>query len=232
MASRVRTSRRCTGQVASGDSRSSRPSIGAVSGQRRADVVAKVRALEGKRDAGTGGTAGRGPTVAAWLDHWLANIAAPKARPSTLQRYRQLETHQLSPKVGHHRLDRLQPEHVERMYAELLASGLSPASVLQAHRVLSRALKVAMQRSGRPQRVCPGRRAERRACRGRAADLRRREACLAGSGGHAQRRTVVGGHSPWPAPGRGARAALGRRRPRRRDAAGAARRCSGSAVSA
>ena len=125
-----------------------------VSGQRRADVVAKVRALEGKRDAGTGGTAGRGPTVAAWLDHWLANIAAPKVRPSTLQRYRQLVTHQLSPKVGHHRLDRLQPEHVERMNAELLASGLSPASVLQAHRVLSRALKVAMQRGRVARNVC------------------------------------------------------------------------------
>jgi len=89
-----------------------------------------------------------------WLDHWLDTIAAPKVRPSTLQRHRQLVTHQLVPKVGHHRLDRLQPEHVERMYAELLASGLSSASVLQAHRVLSRALKVAMQRGRVTRNVC------------------------------------------------------------------------------
>lgn len=125
-----------------------------VSGQRRTDVVAKVRVLEGKRDAGTDGAAGKAPTVTSWLEHWLDNIAAPKVRPSTLQRYRQLVTHQLAPKVGHHRLDRLQPEHVERMYVELLASGLSPASVLQAHRVLSRALKVAMQRGRVARNVC------------------------------------------------------------------------------
>jgi len=125
-----------------------------VSGQRRADVVGKVRALEGKRDAGTGGAAGKSPTVAAWLNHWLDTIAARKVRPSTLQRYRQLVTNQLAPKLGHHRLDRLQPEHVERVYAELLAAGLSPASVLQAHRVLSRALKVAMQRGRVARNVC------------------------------------------------------------------------------
>ena len=83
-----------------------------------------------------------------------STIAAAKVRPSTLARYRQLVTHQLAPKVGHHRLDRLQPEHVERMYAELLAAGLSPASVLQAHRVLSRALKVAMQRGRVARNVC------------------------------------------------------------------------------
>jgi len=125
-----------------------------VSGARRADVVAKARALERRRDDGAGSAAGRAPTVAAWLDHWLDTIAAPKVRPSTLQRYRQLVAHQIGPKVGHHRLDRLQPEHVELMYAELLAAGLSAASVLQAHRVLSRALKVAMQRGRVARNVC------------------------------------------------------------------------------
>lgn len=125
-----------------------------VSGPRRVDVVTKVRDLERRRDEGAGSAAGRQATVAAWLEHWLDTIAAAKVRPSTLQRYRQLVAHQLAPKVGHHRLDRLQPEHVERAYAELLAGGLSPASVLQAHRVLSRALKVAMQRGRVARNVC------------------------------------------------------------------------------
>jgi integrase len=124
-----------------------------VSGQRRADVVAKVRELERKRDAGTGGAAGKAPTVSDWLDHWLDTIAIRKVRPSTLNRYRQLVRNQLVPKLGHHRLDRLQPEHVETAYGELLEE-LSPASVLQAHRVLSRALKVAMQRGKVARNVC------------------------------------------------------------------------------
>jgi integrase len=49
-----------------------------VSGAKRADVVAKVRAIEAKRDAGVIDAAGRAPTVGEWLDHWLDNIAARK----------------------------------------------------------------------------------------------------------------------------------------------------------
>ncbi len=68
--------------------------------------------------------------------------------------YPQLVTHQLPSGIGHHRLDRLRPEHVERLYGDLQARGLSPASILQAHRVLSRALKVAMQRDKVARNVC------------------------------------------------------------------------------
>src|SRR3954451_10261509 len=125
-----------------------------VSAAKRGDGVTKVRDLEQKRDAGTAGAAGRAPTVGEWLDHWLVTIAARKVRPSTLVRYRQLVVNQLVPGVGHHRLDRLQPEHVEKLYGDLQDGGLSPASVVQAHRVLSRALKVAMQRGKVARNVC------------------------------------------------------------------------------
>jgi integrase len=124
------------------------------SGPTRAAVVAKVRQLEGKRDAGTAVASGKAPTVAAWLAHWLDTIAARRVRPSTLARYRQLVVNQIVPGVGHHRLDRLQPEHVEKLYGDLLAKGLAPATVLQAHRVLSRALKVALQRGKVARNVC------------------------------------------------------------------------------
>lgn len=36
--------------------------------------------------------------------------------------------------------------HVERFYTRVEAEGLAPATVLQIHRILSRALKVAVQR--------------------------------------------------------------------------------------
>ena len=117
-----------------------------VSGLRRSDVVSKVRALERKRDAGTATTPGRTITVGAWLDHWIDTIAARRVRPSTLHRYRQLVANQLRPQLGHHRLDKLQPEHLESLYTHLLDGGLAAATVLQTHRVLSRALKVALQR--------------------------------------------------------------------------------------
>jgi integrase len=117
-----------------------------VSGAKRADVVAKVRALEVKRDAGIVEAAGRAPTVGEWLDHWLDDIAARKVRARTLESYRSTVRLHLRPGIGHHRLDRLQPEHLERLYAALADKGLSPASILRAHRVLSRALRVASQR--------------------------------------------------------------------------------------
>jgi integrase len=108
--------------------------------------VAKVRAIEAKRDAGMVEAAGRAPTVGDWLDHWLDHIASRKVRARTLESYRSTVRLHLRPGVGHQRLDRLQPEHLERLYAALGDKGLSPASILRAHRVLSRALKVASQR--------------------------------------------------------------------------------------
>src|SRR3954453_3624301 len=61
-----------------------------VSAWKRAEVVAKVRELERKRDAGTAGAAGKAPTVREWLEHWLARTAAPQGRPPHLARDTQL----------------------------------------------------------------------------------------------------------------------------------------------
>ena len=117
-----------------------------VTGGRRSDVARKVRALEDVRDAGVVLAGGKAPSAAQWLMHWLETIAVLRLRPRTLEGYRSnIELH-LLPHLGHHRLDRLQPEHLEACYRDLLAQGLSPATVLVNHRIISRALKVAMQR--------------------------------------------------------------------------------------
>ncbi len=58
-----------------------------VSGQRRADVVRKVRALEASRDAGVVQAGGRAPTVGSWLTHWHENIAVRRLRPKTFEGY-------------------------------------------------------------------------------------------------------------------------------------------------
>jgi integrase len=52
----------------------------------------------------------------------------------------------IRPALGHHRLDRLQPEHLEAFYLAMEAKGLSASTALRAHRIVSRALKVAEQR--------------------------------------------------------------------------------------
>ena len=81
------------------------------------------------------------------METWLTTIAPRRIRRSTLEStYAPKVRNRIIPGLGKHRLDRLTPEHVERFYTRLEAEGLAPATVLQIHRILSRALKVAMQR--------------------------------------------------------------------------------------
>ncbi len=117
-----------------------------VSSVTRADVVRKLRELEAKRDAGSVQAAGRSISVEDWLTYWVDNIAPARVRARTLQGYRSIIRMHLVPRIGQRRLDQLMPEHVEKAYAEMVEGGLSPATVLRVHRMLHRALKVALQR--------------------------------------------------------------------------------------
>ncbi|MGH3026162.1 MAG: tyrosine-type recombinase/integrase, partial [Gaiellaceae bacterium] len=90
--------------------------------------------------------AGKAMLVDEWLGYWVENIASVRVRARTLATYRTMIRLHLNPDVGKRRLDQLQPEHLEQTYKQLLDKGLSPASVLRVHRMLHRALKIAMQR--------------------------------------------------------------------------------------
>jgi integrase len=116
-----------------------------VAAVRRADVVRMVRELEEQRDSGVVLPSGRGVTVEQWMNLWLETIASRKVRPSTLTGYRTC-LKRINLVLGHHRLDKLQPEHLEAFYTRLEADGLSSTTALLHHRVISRALKVALQR--------------------------------------------------------------------------------------
>lgn len=119
---------------------------GHVSAGKRSDVVVKLQALQTKRDAGVTSTASSGETFGSWLQHWLTTIAVGRVRPSTWAGYESKIRVHIVPALGHHRLERLQPEHLEQVYVRLVSRGLSPSSVLICHRIISRSLKVAHQR--------------------------------------------------------------------------------------
>src|SRR3954464_4688758 len=123
-----------------------------VSSKNRGVVVAKVRELERKRDSGTVGETST-PTVAWWLEHWLTTIAPRRVRHRTLESYESAVRKHLIPGIGRHRIDRLRPEHLDQLYTALLDAGYSPATVLRHHRILSRALTVAVQRGHVPRNV-------------------------------------------------------------------------------
>ena len=117
-----------------------------VRGRTEADVTRKVRELEKDRDAGRVRRPGRAWTVEKWLSHWVENIAAAHVRPKTLAGYRTAVYRHLVPGIGGRRTDRLQPEHIEKMYAMMRAAGLAPGTVHQAHRTLRTALNEAERR--------------------------------------------------------------------------------------
>ena len=103
--------------------------------------------------------------MAAWLEHWLENIARPDGRPRSYEAYRTAVRRHLVPGVGQHRLDRLRPEHLERLYRAMVQAGAKPATAHQVHRTIRTALGEAVRRShvvvnaaalAKPPRVEPG----------------------------------------------------------------------------
>jgi integrase len=77
--------------------------------------------------------------VGQYLQDWLQSTQ-PSIRPSTWRRYEQLLRLYAIPTLGTLPLTRLEPRHVQRLYADCLAQGLAPATVRQLHAVLRRAL--------------------------------------------------------------------------------------------
>jgi len=109
-------------------------------------VVKKVRALERLRDSGRLRRVGQSWTTAAWLTHWLETIARPSLRHTSLAAYRIAVEKHLVPGVGKHRLDRLEPEHLERLYKRMVERGSRPATAHQVHRTARVALGEALRR--------------------------------------------------------------------------------------
>jgi integrase len=134
------------GRVTMGTRDDGRPDRRHVRGKTRTEVTRKVKALEKERDSGTVRKAGRPWTVEQWLTHWLDTIAAPSVRDNTLAGYRVAVRVHLVPGVGAHRLDKLEPEHLERMYARMQRNGSAAGTAHQAHRTIRTALGEAVRR--------------------------------------------------------------------------------------
>ena len=90
-------------------------------------------------------------TVTQYLNRWLDSIQR-KVAPKTWERYSGLVRLTLAPAIGSYPLGKLQPLHIQDCYAAALASGridgkggLSPQTVLHAHRVLHEALRQAVR---------------------------------------------------------------------------------------
>ncbi|MFG2778242.1 tyrosine-type recombinase/integrase [Streptomyces prunicolor] len=112
----------------------------------RAEVTKAVRELEKQRDSTGVRKAGQTWTVETWLTHWVENIAAPNVGENTIDGYRVAVYHHLIPGLGAHRLEKLEPEHLECLYRKMQANGSSAGTAHQAHRTVKTALNEAVRR--------------------------------------------------------------------------------------
>jgi integrase len=86
-------------------------------------------------------------TVAQWLKHWLENVIAPPViTENAYIAYEVAARIHLIPGIGAHKLDKLEPEHLERLYRKMTRAGAKPGRVHQVHRTIRAALNEAMRR--------------------------------------------------------------------------------------
>jgi integrase len=91
-------------------------------------------------------------TLGEFLERWLKDYAWPNLAPRTAEGYEHIIRHHLVPALGKVVLTQLKPEHLQRYYAEKLASGrndgkgaLSPRTVRHHHVTLHDALEHAVR---------------------------------------------------------------------------------------
>ncbi|MFF9918986.1 tyrosine-type recombinase/integrase [Streptomyces globisporus] len=118
-----------------------------VSRKTRPDVTKVVREMERQRDKGAVRKVGQSWTLETWLTHWVENIAAAHVSENTIDGYRVAVRHHLIPGLGAHRLEKLQPEHLERFYKKMQDSGSAAGTAHQVHRTVRTALNEAVRRA-------------------------------------------------------------------------------------
>lgn len=110
------------------------------------DAAARVDELLAQRRTGAVTKAGRAPTVQAWMETYLTDVAPRRCNPDTLYDYRSKCRNWIYPHLGKTRLDRLKPEQLDAMYLAMERQGKASSHALKVHRIMTRALEVALRR--------------------------------------------------------------------------------------
>jgi integrase len=116
---------------------------GSVYAQTENEARRKLRIALGKRDAGLKTTATK-ESIDKYLKRWFES-AKSSLRPRTAVSYEGIIRVHLVPRSGRIKLARLQPAHVQQLYADLLAEGRAPKTIRNVGLVLHRAIQQAVR---------------------------------------------------------------------------------------
>lgn len=134
------------GRVSMGVRDDGKPNRPHVKRETEAEVIDAVRELEAKRESGQGHTPGKRWKTDAWLIHWVENIAPLSVGYKALEAYRTAVYRHMIPGIGAHWMDRLEPEHFEKLYVKMQKAGLSAGTAHQVHRTARTAFGEAFKR--------------------------------------------------------------------------------------
>jgi hypothetical protein len=123
-----------------------RPDQRHVKRRTKAEVEDRIDELLAQKRAGAVVKPGRSTTVEQWMEIYLDTVAPRRCDPSTISDYRSKCRLYVYPVVGGERLDRLQPEQLDEIYLRMDRAGLAPSTQLKTHRMLTRALEIALRR--------------------------------------------------------------------------------------
>jgi integrase len=83
-------------------------------------------------------------TVGEFFDRYMTDVAAHKLRPNTIRANASIIKLHVKPEIGHIKLVKLRPNHLQSLYTRKLESGLSKRMVVYIHSVIHVVLKQAL----------------------------------------------------------------------------------------
>ena len=85
------------------------------------------------------------PTFESWAHTWLWEYKRYHIKPTTFEQYEMLLRLYANPKIGDIRLTKLKPFHLQKIYNQMIESGISARTVRLLHTVVHAALKQALK---------------------------------------------------------------------------------------
>jgi integrase len=108
-------------------------------GKTEREVERKIRAAQRELEQGTLAT-GPQQTVKQFLEYWLEDVRKSQLRLGSYRVYRSVINVHLIPALGHLKLQKVTPQHIQKFYAEKQRTGASPNRIRAIHNVLHKAL--------------------------------------------------------------------------------------------
>lgn len=135
---------RYEGRYVIGKTPSGRTRFGYVYARQYAEVRALLLQRKAERLQADRPSSAYHGTVADWMEHWMENELLGSVKESSWQTYRNLLTRHLLPRLGGYAITQLTPKVIHGFVDELESSGLAENTIRGVYRLLSSAMRYAL----------------------------------------------------------------------------------------